>query len=147
MNYAWHQNHSSFFLSESSYLGLGMEMAVYVQALKHFIYPNTIISVFPWDNYSSLRIFPKSRETLEKITTVLKLVQVFPKAQILEGCINNIGKGCHQHLGSHLLTVSSKSCHRYHTESCGAHLPKVIRAEQQHSMNRNGKTKIKQSWS
>lgn len=41
---------------------------------------------------------------MEKITTILKLVQVLPKAQILEGCINNIGKGRHQHFGSCLLT-------------------------------------------
>lgn len=41
---------------------------------------------------------------MEKITTILKLVQVLPKAQTLEGCINNMGKGCHQHLSSRLLT-------------------------------------------
>jgi len=91
-----------------------------------------------------VRVLPNSRELLEKITTVLKLVQVLPKAHILEGCINNIGKGYHQHLSSLLLTVSSKSCPRYCTESCGAHLPKVMRAEQQHTVSQKEKMKIKQ---
>ena len=147
MNSSWPQRCSSFYLSKSSSLGLGMEMAVYNQSLKHVLYPDTSISVFPWDNYSSLRIFPNSREPLEKITTVLRLVQILPKAQILECCINSIGKGCHEHLSSRLLMMFSKSCHRYCTESCGAHLPKVMRTEQQHSMSRKGKMKIKQSWS
>lgn len=74
MNSEQPQNSSSIYLSASSYSRLEMEMAVYVQSLKHFLYTNTIISVRPWNNYSSMRIFPNSRDHLEEITTVLKLI-------------------------------------------------------------------------